>query len=60
MSAKTEPNPNWVNAPYEVRGWTPERGFFIDRTPPPIRPDGVYWDGKGNSITIKDGKVIIP
>lgn len=60
MSAKTEPNPNWVNAPFEEIVWDLENGFRVNRVPP-IQVDGNYHNEAGEIIFIvKDGKVIIP
>ena len=30
-----KPNSKYITVKYEASCWTPERGFFIDNTPPP-------------------------
>lgn len=47
-----EPNPNWVEAPYEQARWTPELGEHF------LKESGRLPDGSIVLDVIKDGNVI--
>jgi hypothetical protein len=54
----SEPNPEWVNAPY-VAYVLDEHGKVKKVTEPPVPADGEYHNSEGkHTMTIKDGKVI--
>ena len=55
--SKSEPNPNWVEAPYEATVWTPETGV-VKITERPKLVDGEYANADGVvTMIVKDGVV---
>lgn len=53
---KSEPNPKWVDAPYEAKVWTPEKGFHVETEPPKLA-DGEYAGADGVvRFVVKNGQ----